>query len=63
MTSLVEAIQQIGVEVEHLPGGCASLCQSVDVRIDKALKTLVHKDWEDSILDSVINVSVVKPPT
>ena len=27
MTSVVEAIQQLGAEVEHIPGGCTSLCQ------------------------------------
>ena len=63
MTLVMEAIQQLGVEVEHIPGGCTSLCQPVNVRINKALKTLVHKDWEDWMLDSGINVSMVKPTT
>ena len=44
MTSVVQAIQQLGVEVELIPGGYTSLCQPVDVSINKALKTLVCKD-------------------
>ena len=59
MTSVVETIQQLGVEVEHIPGGCTSLCQPVDVGINKAMKMLVHNDWEDWMLDSGINVLVV----
>ena len=52
MTSVVEAIQQFGIEVEP-----------VNVGINKALKMLVCKNWEDWMLDSGINVSVVKTPT
>ena len=59
MMLLVEAIQQLGVEVEHILGGCTSFCQPMDVRINKAFKALVHKDWEDWMVDSDINVSVV----
>ena len=44
MTSVVEAIQQHGVEVEHIPDVCTSLCQPVDVGINKALKTLLCKN-------------------
>ena len=63
ITSVMEAIQQLGVEVEHIPGGCTSLCQPVDAGINKALKMLVHKDYKNWMLDSGINVLVVKPPT
>ena len=61
-TSVVEAIQQLDVEVEHIPGGCL-LFASLFIEINKALKMLVHKDWEDWMLDSGINVLVVKHPT
>ncbi len=30
MTSVVQKIQELGVEVKHIPGGCTSLCQPVD---------------------------------
>ena len=29
MNSVVKAIQDLGVEVKHIPGGCTSLCQPV----------------------------------
>ncbi len=29
--SVVQRIQELGVEVRHIPGGCTSLCQPVDV--------------------------------
>ena len=63
MTFVVEAIQQLGVEVEHIPTGYTSYCQPHDVGINKALNTFVCKDWEDWMLDSWINVFMVKPPT
>ena len=44
-------------------GGCTSLCQSVDVGINRSLKTNIHKDWEDCMLDLGISVSMTKPPT
>ena len=40
MILVVEAIKQLGVE--HNPGGCSSLCQPVNVVINKASKTIVH---------------------
>ena len=47
MASVVEANQLFGVEVEHTPRGCVSLCQPDDVGINKTLKTLICKGWED----------------
>ncbi len=37
MASVVEAVQDLGVEVEHIPGGCTGLCQPVDVGVNKPL--------------------------
>ncbi len=31
MASVVYKIQELGFEVKHIPGGCTSLCQPVDV--------------------------------
>ena len=63
MASVVGSIQNLGVEVEHISGGCASLCQPVDVRINRSLKTYIHKEWEDMMLDLGISVSTMKLPT
>ena len=34
MASVVSKIQDLGVEDEHIPGGCMSLCQLVDVGVN-----------------------------
>ena len=47
MASVCQKINNLGVEVEHIPGGCTSLCQPVDVGIGKPLKNKVRKFWED----------------
>ena len=31
MASVVRWINELGVEVQHIPGGCSSLCQPVDI--------------------------------
>jgi hypothetical protein len=31
MASVVQRIQELGVEVKHIPGGCTSLCQPVNI--------------------------------
>jgi hypothetical protein len=31
----------LGVEVQHIPGGCTSLCQPVNVGFNKPLKTCI----------------------
>ena len=38
MSSVVDLIQALGVEVEHIPGGCTYLCQPVDVGVNKPFK-------------------------
>ena len=38
MASVVNEIQALGVEVEHIPGGCTYLCQPVDIGINKPYK-------------------------
>ena len=39
MQSVVHAIQEdLGGEVEHIPGGCTGLCQPLDVGVNKPLK-------------------------
>ena len=41
MGSVVMAIQNLGVEVEQIPGGCTYLCQPVDVGVNKPLNLFV----------------------
>jgi hypothetical protein len=41
MASVVYKIQELGVEVKQIPGGCTSLCQQVDVGFNKPFKSRV----------------------
>ncbi|MFM7225765.1 MAG: hypothetical protein ACKO1Y_10145 [Actinomycetota bacterium] len=45
MASVVTRIQELGVEVKHIPGGCTSLCQQVDVGFNKPFKDRVRRQW------------------
>ena len=38
MTSVVNRIQEMGVEVIHIPGRCTGLCHPVDVGFNKPFK-------------------------
>jgi hypothetical protein len=41
MASVVYKIQELGVKVKHIPGGCTSLCLPVDVGFNKPFKSHV----------------------
>ena len=60
---VVGSIQELGLEVEHIPSECISLCQPVDVGIIRSSKAVICKDWRDCMLDSGISISVTKPLT
>jgi DDE superfamily endonuclease len=43
MSSVVHRIQDMGVEVIHIPSGCTSLCQPVDVGFNKPFKDRIRR--------------------
>ena len=43
---VVTEIQNCGVEIKYIPGGCTSLCQPVDVGINKPFKNHVRRNVE-----------------
>jgi hypothetical protein len=45
MASVVTRIQELGIEVKHVPGGCTSLCQPVDVGFNKPFKNRDQRQW------------------
>jgi hypothetical protein len=45
MASVVYKTQELGVKVKHIPGGCTSLCQLVDIGFNKPFKSRVQKMW------------------
>lgn len=60
MSSVVTAIQELGIEVEHIPGGLTGLVQPVDVGINKPFKNRIRRMWEEYMLE---NLAVkTKPP-
>ena len=63
MASVVNAAGDLGVQVEHIPGGCTGLCQPVDVGINKPLKSRVRNQWEDWMVDQGDNVAKYNPPS
>ena len=63
MKSTVKAIENLGVEVEHIPGGCTSLCQSVDVGVNKPFKSMMRKLWEGWMISTGLHKGKITPPT
>jgi hypothetical protein len=57
MASVIHKIQELGVEVKHIPGGCTSLCQPVDDGFNKPFKSRVQKMWIKWLIDEEINQS------
>ena len=43
MALVVQMIQELGIEVKHIPGGCRSLCQHVDVGFNKPFKDRMQR--------------------
>ena len=58
MNSVVNAIQDLGVQVEHIPGGCTSLCQPIS-----PFKAFLRKAWEKWMIDEGIRSGTTSPPT
>ncbi len=61
MSSVVNRIEDLGAEVWHIPGGCTSLCQPVNVGFNKPLKDCIHAEWEERMIEEVLESR--KPPT
>ena len=62
MGSVVMAIQNLGVEVEHIPGGFTYLCQPVDVGVNKPFKKLICDKWEQGMISEGIVHGTTSPP-
>ena len=63
MNLVVNVIQDLGVQVEHIPGGCTSLCHPVDIGINKPFKAFLRKAWEKWMIDEGIQSGTTSPPT
>ncbi|KAI2490887.1 DDE superfamily endonuclease [Fragilaria crotonensis] len=63
MASVVTRIQNLGVEVHHIPGGCTSLCQPVDIGVNKPFKNRLHSEWEKWMILEGLEHGTTSPPT
>jgi hypothetical protein len=63
MGSVVTAIQDLGIEVIHIPDGCMGLLQPLDVGLNKPFKVRVRASWEEWMMAMIDNHGVVEAPT
>jgi hypothetical protein len=63
MGSVVQRIQELGVEVQHIPGGCTSLCQPVGVGFNKPFKDHVQRAWHNWVTAEAIIHGTTRSPT
>jgi hypothetical protein len=62
MNTVVHKIQELGVEVEHIPGGCTSLCQPVDIGVNKPFKNRLRERWETWMMIDGLLLGTTAPP-
>ena len=64
MGSVVNRIQSLGIEVQHIPAGCTYLCQPVDVGINRPIKKEMTEQWEEWMLSGGgVTDGVAKTPS
>jgi transposase-like protein len=63
MESVVGTIEGLGVQVEHIPGGCTGLAQPIDVGVNKPFKNRMRNLWEDWMMDGGLDTPTTKPPS
>jgi hypothetical protein len=63
MGSVVNAIEDIGVEVVIIPGGCTSLVQPVDIGFNRPYKKRMRELWEEWMMDEMAAKNPIGPPT
>ena len=63
MASVVTRIQELGIEVKHVPGGCTSLCQPVNVCFNKPFKDRVRRQWMSWMISEGIIHGTTSSPT
>ena len=63
MALVVQMIQELGVEVQHIPGGCTPLCQPADVGFNKPFKDWMQRQWLNWMIAEGIIHGTTSPPT
>ena len=62
MSSVVHRIQALEVEVVHIPGGCTSLCQPVNVGFNKPFNDHVRQLWMEWMVTEGLVDGTTKAP-
>ena len=60
--SEVHRIQEMGVEVIHIPGVCTSLCQPVDVGFNKQFKDCIRTLWTTWMVEEGLTAGTTTAP-
>jgi hypothetical protein len=63
MALVVQIIQELGVEVKHIPGGCTSLCQPIKIGFNKPFKDCMRRQWTSWMIAKGIIHGMASPPT
>jgi hypothetical protein len=63
MRPVVEKCQDMGIQVEHIPGGCTFLCQPVDIGVNMPLKRRIRALWEEWMIEDGLSTGTTKPPS
>ena len=54
MALVLTWIIELGVKVQHIPGGCTSLCQPGELRVAKPLKDKLRYQWDSWMIKEEI---------
>ena len=54
MALVLTWIIELGVKVQHIPGGCTSMCQPGDDRVAKPLKDKLRYQWDSWMIKEEI---------
>jgi hypothetical protein len=63
MGLVVRAIQELGIEVIHIPGRWTGLLQPLDVGLNKPFKVRVRAGWDEWMMAMIDNHAVMESPT
>ena len=58
MGTVVGKIQELGIEVWHIPSGCTGNLQPIDIDINKPFKNHVSKMWEEWMFQQCSKIGV-----
>ena len=63
MSSVTNAIADLGIKIVRIPGGCTGLCQLLDVGINKPFKPHIRNLWEEWMIKEINCLGMVYAPT